>query len=366
MVNYICKLCNKEFNRKSSYITHIEKKKNPCNQSSDTEIEDPPKIHQNPPKLHQNPPIIHQNSTKKIFKVDKVISNTLYSQKYMCNFCNEPFCRSDVLKKHLDRCKIRKDINKDKEEILQLLIIQAEEFKKQDAKINNLIEENKKINEVNKQLNNLVEELSKTYKKTKLTNYSNINCANANSNNNINSGNIITTNIKIEFGKEDLTSIDNSVFYNAFLKATGAQIPSKLIEGIHFNKKYKEFQNVYISDSARNKALIFKDDKWIITNTEELINNLLDKAINYTDNKKDELDDEIVNNKYKNKIKKGFDIIDLIKGIESHDMDDDGNIIDESGNIIDEKFIKRGERLNEKAKENIKLTLYNNRDLVNK
>ena len=52
--------------------------------------------------------------------------------------------------------------------------------------------------------------------------------------------------------------------------------------------------------------------------------------------------------------------------IDAYDMDDYGNRIDNDGNIVDISSIKRGERLKIKAKDNIKLSLYNNRKIVKK
>ena len=56
-------------------------------------------------------------------------------------------------------------------------------------------------------------------------------------------------------------------------------------------------------------------------------------------------------------------MLELIKGaiLEPNYYDDDGNPINENGNIIDDKLKVRHEYLNNKAKDLIKLSLYNNR-----
>jgi glutamate synthase domain-containing protein 2 len=70
-------------------------------------------------------------------------------KNYSCNFCNELFCRSDVLKKHLDRCKIRKEETQDKEIIYQELLKKMESYEKEKENQYNLI----------KELNNKIEKL---------------------------------------------------------------------------------------------------------------------------------------------------------------------------------------------------------------
>jgi len=342
MVNYNCPNCNKEFKKKSNFIDHVERKKKPC---IAYKAEFAPDCTNSAPISTKLAP----ECTKSNIKNDNIKSN------YMCNFCNLIFTRSTTLKRHLiDRCKIRKEENKEKEEILQLLLSQNEEFKVQNGELKKRIEFLEK---------NQFAELVKSHKSHKTTK---INTINNTSISNINNG--IINNITIEFNKEDLDKIDNTVFYNAFLKLTGAQVPSGIIEGIHFNEKFKEYNNVYISDNARNKALIYKNGDWSLTNADELVSGLLDKAIIFSENRLEKLENDI-NEKTKlvqKKIKKEFCILGLIKGIETCDYDTDGNPLDENGDIIDTNNIKRGEKLNEKAKENIKLTLFNNRNKIKK
>ena len=73
MVNHICKNCFKSFSRKSDYIYHTEKKKNPCQQihqiPSKTTSE-PPNPTIKPPNPTIKPPIIAENPST----VDKIIN----------------------------------------------------------------------------------------------------------------------------------------------------------------------------------------------------------------------------------------------------------------------------------------------------
>ena len=112
MVIHLCEICKKVFNKKSTYINHIKNKKKPCKPIEQEKIENNKNQHQITPEQHQ---IIQSNQHNDINIIKKRKKN------YICNFCNEHFCRSYVLKKHLDRCKIRKEELRDKEEIYQEL-----------------------------------------------------------------------------------------------------------------------------------------------------------------------------------------------------------------------------------------------------
>jgi len=175
-------------------------------------------------------------------------------------------------KRHLSSCITRKEENQDKEEIFRTLLEKMEELEKQ----------NKSLSEEIKTLK---------FKKNNKT---------INNNGIINNANIINNNNTIniiQHGKEDLTKIENNVFLNALLKYTGlpavansinticAEIPSKIIEGIHFNNKYPEFKNIYISDINREKIMLHNGKEWILSLSDNITSNLLDKSINYSENK---------------------------------------------------------------------------------
>ena len=137
MVIYTCNICNKNFNKKSNYINHTEKKKTPCKSKNNINLlpitSELNLKQQNAPKLilqQQNAPEIDQNKLQ--------ISNIILNKSiYECNYCKSSFTRSTTLKRHLlERCKVRKEENKDKEDLLQLLLKQTEQ-------INLLIEDNK-------------------------------------------------------------------------------------------------------------------------------------------------------------------------------------------------------------------------------
>jgi hypothetical protein len=335
MVNYFCPNCNKDFNKKSNYINHVQNKKKPCNQN---EL----KMHQNAPKCTKNAPNYTENINIQVDNSSqKVIEDT--KKGYICNFCDVSFTRSTTLKRHLiERCKARKEEIQEKEAIFQELLKQNELLKNQNEKLNNqLLEQNKLIIEL------LVKKNIKDKDKSK----------NIQNNKNIkNQNNGIINNIIIQHGKEDLTKIENKVFFDAFLKYTGAKIPEKIIEGIHFNSEYPEFKNIYISDINREKVMIYNGIDWILTPSNNITSNLLERSIDFSENRYDALDKKILNQHKKTKIENGLKIMELMKDI---DVDED-----EYENQPKKEDKERRQYLREKAEEYIKLLLYNNKDTV--
>jgi hypothetical protein len=326
MVVYICQNCKKEFNKKSNYLNHIENKKKPCTQLKLKMHQNAPKCTKKATKCTEKNPIFEQDNDKKEYKDT--------NKGYICNFCKTSFTRSTTLKRHLlERCKIRKEEIREKEAIFQELLQQNILLKDQNEKLNNqLLEQNKFIIGLLEHKNNI---------------QNNKNIKNQNNG-------IINNTIIIQHGKEDLSKIDDKVFLDAFLKSTGAKIPEKIIEGIHFNNKYPEFKNIYISDINREKVMIYNGNDWILTPSNNITTNLLEKSIDFSENRYDELDKKILNQQKKNKIEYGLKIMELMKDFDS--SDDEINITKEDK--------ERRQYLREKAEEYIKLLLYNNKDYI--
>lgn len=314
MVKYICEICKKEFKQKGHYNDHITKRKKPCVPKAIIITQESSILPQNPLILPQNPQNIYEKS------------------KYMCNFCEKPFSRSDHLKRHLTKsCKIRKEETLEKEDIFKKLIEKMDNLEKQNKLLTDeikILKENKNIKIINK-------------------------------NNGIITNNTINI---IQHGKEDLSKIDNTVFLNAILKYTGAQIPSKIIEGIHFNDKYPEFKNIYISDINREKVMIHNGNEWILSPSQNITSNLLDKTLFYSENKYEEIETTI-NNIGKKRITRQLKVMKLMKDFD--ELDEVLNTdTDEEGRLLDSSEIERRKYLRKKSQEYIKLLLYNSRNNI--
>ena len=204
----------------------------------------------------------------------------------VCEHCNKSFSRNSSLKRHIE--------NNCKEAL---------------TKVKNNIDNTNEILELKKMVNVLLEKNNKL----------NETCNNNNNNNNNNSNNnnvtnkikkqfnnqLNNTNIKIdkiEFGKEDLDKLSDAFYINTLMNYSGAIIPSKIIEGIHFNLSLEENMNVYISDMSRNETMVYNGDKWIVMKANGVVENLFDRSVIFCENKHEKLKEKIdKNDKYKKK-----------------------------------------------------------------
>ena len=147
----------------------------------------------------------------------------------ICQYCMKKFSRIDSLKRHIEKnCKIKK---------------------------------NKKEN-----LLCIVEEKNKEIEKLKIQKLDFINTNNILVNN--------TTNIHINnYGNENLEMLTDSFIKKLITLPYGA-IP-RLIQKIHFNKKYPENNNIRMKNKKDNKLQIYKKKDWKYVIKSETIETLL-------------------------------------------------------------------------------------------
>jgi len=226
---YKCKICDKEFKQKSNYTDHLNRIR-PCVKLTE-------KIHQNPPKLHQNPP----------------------NNENRCNYCYKIYCRTDVLKKHLLICKVKKQEIEEKESILNRLLEQNTLL------VSTIDQQKEQINQLIKTNENLINQMKIKHKQ----NNKNVK--------NLNNGTINNTINIVAFGKEDLSKIENKEFFEA-LTQMGYKIPAKMFEKIHINDKYPEYKNIYISDINRGKVMVHDGKKLKLDKYKNIGDKLLDKS----------------------------------------------------------------------------------------
>jgi hypothetical protein len=100
--------------------------------------------------------------------------------------------------------------------------------------------------------------------------------------------------------------------------------------------------------------MIYNGNDWILTPSNNITTNLLERSIDFSENRYDGLDKKILNQQKKNKIEYGLKIMELMKDFDSDD--DEINITKEDK--------ERRQYLREKAEEYIKLLLYNNKDYI--
>ena len=307
MVLHICEKCNKNFDKKSNYLKHVNKKFN-CIKNI--------VVIPTPPIIQNLPPIIPANPSK-----------------LTCIHCNREFKRSDYLKKHLDeRCKVKKqnDINIEKQNLENI------ELK------NKLVELEKKIELIEKNNKNIITNNTNT----------NTNCNNTTNN--------ITNNINIaNFGTLDHKKIDNKVFYNSLIKYSGLTPLLKFIEYVHKNDKLPEYKNVEITDLARNLGKFIEDNKWKLSDANEIVDKVIDETYNYYEVKFNELEEEIDKKPQteKTKIKRNKRFINTMRGNEHFEQNDDGDFVDDDGKYVTVKDFQEGRKFEDKLKKKVKCSL---------
>ncbi len=235
MVNYTCPTCNKQFKKKDHFITHIEKKKKPCQPNAQNPSQNPQFYSQNPHNSSQNIMEIKNDKESNIekYELNKNTHEDKIDEKpvYLCIHCHLVFNRKDNLKRHTEKfCKVKK--------------LEKEEH---DKKIELLLKEN---DDIKKQLNSLTKEIEKQ-KERAIT--QNINKGNIINNNN----NIIIPQIKLaDFGTEDFDKIDPKKILKV-LELSGVHSLIGCLNNIHNNDDLPQYKNVFITDKSRDKALIW-------------------------------------------------------------------------------------------------------------
>ena len=227
-MNLTCEHCNKVYASMSSRCNHIK-------------------------KFHSEP----VNSGKH----NKVNSS---QPKINCKYCNKEFNKK--------QSKSRHELNYCKERIKKLDVKnETNQFVKKDELKDFIIEEAK----------NLVDKLMKSLKihpKTlnKINNQlNNINNGTINNTNNTNN----TINI-VQLGRENLSDILSNKEKINILNRQAMSI-NDLVELVHTSDKYIQFKNVYITNLQSNIGYKYeeKSNKFIATNKNELLNEILDSRI---------------------------------------------------------------------------------------
>jgi uncharacterized C2H2 Zn-finger protein len=227
MVLYKCDKCNKEFNQKSNYIIHTNRKK-PCNINDNNKI------------------IINE---KKIL--------------YKCDKCNKEFNQKSNYLTHINR-KIPCNNNISIEDKYKILENQNNNLIKEinEIKYKNIIleQENIKINEL---YNNLLDKCIK------------------NSNNTTNNTNTINNTINItltNFGNENYNKLTKDEQLK--ILKSNKQCMSNLIKYLHVNDRLPQYKNICIKNLRGKGGYLYEGNKWSHCNFQNLLTILFKNKIN--------------------------------------------------------------------------------------
>lgn len=339
MVTYKCDRCDKVYNHKGDYLRHLNRKK-PCSDLGVTSIRPRQTIYsefqcQNCQKMYHNKSNLNRHiqqycekntefqvtkhdysacksydhcikSTKQYdINIDSDSSNDNFKKrpqnmpmirgrpqsnpnykidKYddiKCNYCGKKFVKNYGLTRHLkNRCKIKTQIEAEKEKIYQQLIL---EMREQNAKIEKIERENKELKT----------QLTSITNNTNITTTTSDSYNNTINNNNVNGNQQIqNNNIKlVAFGEEDLSYITNTVCKRILHK--GFRSVPVLVKYSHFNPNKPEHHNVYISNMRDSHAAIYDGTQWKLMNRNEVINQLFHDQRYYLVEKFEELFEQL-------------------------------------------------------------------------
>jgi len=288
---YHCGKCDKKYKHRQSLYNHIKRF-----HTHDTHISTPPS---------QNDTILPQNNTDKVTKK--------CSSEFMCPHCSKILSRKDSLARHIKTCKNK--INIENENIL--LKKENEELKNQYKKYD------EEIKELKDQLLDMMNKQCKMHHQTfnKIQNQ----LINNNQYNNC------TFNI-VQLGDENLI---NTLSEKEQLKVLNKKYNSLnyLVDYIHCNDKFPEFNNVIITNLQNNIAYMYNKDKK-----------------RFIAKKKDDLIDDIIYYRMGD-LEEFYDIhLDTLDKKTREVISDVINKMDD-----DTKYIS-------KKKEEVKLVLYNNKN----
>jgi hypothetical protein len=254
-----------------------------------------------------------------IYHIEKNVCN---EKEYKCRYCVKTFSSESSWYRHMrSSCK-----SKPTDEDLLQDESQSNIFDQIDkqAIYEKLLDMQNRIDHLEAENGQLKQEMKTTQSGNNITN-------NTNSHNTINNVNNGTINYYlVGYGKEDYNAIDRTTLLKSI--GTGFNSTFNLIDTVHFNPEYPEFHNVYISSMKNKYAMMYDGTDWTLVMKDDLIDKMYDDKRNYIEENLDEFIDSLTKSQI-NALQRWMNVND------------------------DYPYIS-------KIKNNIKLLLYNKRNMV--
>jgi hypothetical protein len=221
-MKFTCECCNYSTDVKVNFNKHINSKKHKLVESKSVVSPGKSKVS---PEPVQSIPIV----------------NSLENENFSCKYCGQKYKHKQSVTKHI-KYSCTKNKTEDLTELVRLLNLQLEQQKN---------EFETKLQSQTKQIEKLMDklEINNTY----------------NTSNTIN----VTNNINLLNYKDTDMSHITDIDYRKCLKNLNRCV-IKLIEKVHFNPEKPENMNMYISNIKNNHIMLYKDDKWILAEKDEL------------------------------------------------------------------------------------------------
>jgi uncharacterized C2H2 Zn-finger protein len=275
MIFYKCEKCNKEFNQKSNYLSHINRKKSCIDIVNNTNINNNIINYKcekcNKEFNYKTNYLSHINRKKSCIIDDN--TNKTHNVIYKCEICNKEFNKKSNYLSHINKknpCNSKDLINKNK--ILLDKIKELENIKIYNTKLEH---ENIKLKSENDKINELL---------NKFINNNSSNIINNNNNNN-NTSNIISSNNTINitltnFGNEKWNKLTENEPLALCERYASKQLQilkfsnlslSNLIKYLHINDNYPQYKNICIKNLRGKGGYLYEDNMWNFCNFEKLL-----------------------------------------------------------------------------------------------
>ena len=255
MVKYECYRCGYTNENKSNIIRHINRK-NTCKVNLlEIKLDDCKTDILNGISYKEYCEKIMSSKSKKMSskmsskskKMSSICHQNVTNKENICNFCEKLLSSRQALWRHLKTCKEKQKDDTVRESMTELARLLNEKDKQ--------IE--KKEKEHQKQIELLIEK------------------AGLATTNNITNNNNIQNNFKLLNYKETDTSHLTENDYVKCLEHYNFCVPH-LIRKIHFNPKKPENHNIYISNLKNSYVMIYMNNKWKVKNRDETISRMID------------------------------------------------------------------------------------------
>jgi len=237
---------------------------------------------------------------------------------HTCKRCLYEFAKKSSYDSHMNKkfkCKLNDSLVKDNDNVLLL---------------NEILEELKNVKKDNMQMKEQIKKLQTEHVISK-------NIDNSKTiihNKHVNKGTINNIHI-VAFGKENMDFVIDDI---GKLCQGNKTVPN-LINYMHFNESKPENHNVYMPNRKnKNEVFVHNGVKWILADKKSVVEQLIDKGIEYVEGKMEELSAIISQSKY-NAVERAIDAYNENEGDANNEA-------------------------NKKITKDIELILYNNKDIV--
>ena len=308
MVNYECPRCGYTINIKTKYMNHLRRKTICNNTNSDDTLENEYLKYNITEKLSSVDFVKSSVNPGKSQKMSKESQKMLKKSKsYECEYCKKEFNNRQSKWYHLKTCKEKKTAEEEKQNLTNLVNILNEQLKEQKEQLK---EHKEQLKKRDKQIDELIKKAGM----------------------NIETQNI-QQNIKIlAYNQTDISHLKDKDYLKC-LRHSNFCIPY-LIEQIHFNPKKPENHNIYISNLKNNYVMVYDGSKWMIQDRDDSIQTLIDDK------------ESIIEQKLEEWLENG---------------DQYPEIMNKFNRYLEKK---ENDKVLNKIKTEIRLMLYNNRDIV--